>query len=371
MQVSGGVNGTFTIDLEHTKVPMTVASFIGLATGQRAWIDYTTGAVRKDPFYNGVTFHRVIAGFMNQTGSRKGDGTDGPGYAFKDEFDASLRHDGAYVVSMANSGKHTNGSQFFITAAATSWLNDKHSVFGRVIAGQTVIDAINATPTGAGDVPVTPIVIQSISVYGASLAGFNLSPPSLPNVVDARPILTKSGSAFLLGYEARPYSGYSGYRGADLGAWSLFKSSYAGGIAPSASEDVTALATGSRQFFRMARIDYGATSARFIPSSLAGRTFTFTSNFPYPIVVTFDATGTGGTWELTGAGSGTLNTVIYYPPGRYLVEIYLRFNSTTAFGFDIQMRPALDYTTANGGAFTGPTNISGYNPMTGTFTTAP
>ncbi len=376
VQVSGGVNGTFTIDLEYVKTPMTVANFIGLATGQRPWIDYATGAIRKDPFYNGVTFHRVIetpTPFMSQTGSRKGDGTDGPGYSFKDEFDPTLRHDGAYVVSMANSGKHTNGSQFFITAAATAWLNDKHTVFGRVIAGQAILDAINATPTGAGDVPVTPIVIQSINVYGASLAGFNVLTGALPTAVDARPVLTKSGTTFTLGYDARTYSGYTRHRGNDLTTWTPFNTALPashGGIAPSGTEDVTTFATGSRHFFRMARIDYGTTAARFIPASLGGRTFTFLNIFNVQVIFTFDAAGSGGTWNFPTSGSGTIDTVNYVPD-RYTMQMYVRINSAANYGIDIQFLLTSDYTSANGGTFTGQTSYPGAGNVSGTFTTSP
>jgi peptidyl-prolyl cis-trans isomerase A (cyclophilin A) len=370
--VAGGVNGTFTIDLEYTKAPTTVASFIGLATGARPWIDQATGAIRSTPFYTGVTFHRVIAGFMSQTGSRNGLGTDGPGYAFRDEFEPTLRHDGAYVVSMANSGKHTNGSQIFITASAQGQLNDKHSVFGRVIAGQAICDAINTTPTGAGDVPVTPVTIQSIAVHGAGLAGFNLSPATLPTVRDAAPILSRSGATYLLAYDARTYSAYTGYRGSDLTAWSLFKSSYSPGVAPSGVDNVTALATGARHFFRLARIDYAGSANLFVPASIAGRTYTFTSNFPYPIVLAIDAAGTGGTWTMPGLanGSGAL-LLVSHTPGAYTAAIRAVFNSLAVFGGNVDFRPTLDYTNANGGTFTGTTNFGSYPNLSGTFTTTP
>lgn len=380
--VGGAVSGTFTIDLEYAKVPMTVASFVGLATGQRPWIDYASGAVRTTPFYNGVTFHRVIAGFMSQTGSRNGLGTDGPGYSFRDEFDPTLRHDGAYVVSMANSGKHTNGSQLFITASAQPLLNDRHSVFGRVIAGQAVLDAINTTPTGAGDVPVTPITIQSISVYGASLAGFDLFPASLPTIRDANPILTRSGTTYTLGYDASTYSGYTGYRGGDLSAWVLWASSYFGGTPPVPTTDVTTLATGARHFFRLARTDYSTTAARFVPANLASRTFTFTSNLPWVVVVTLDATGVGGGWTLQGTGSGPLLSTTY-TPGRltptspssprypFYMSMRLLFDSADLLGNNFDFRPSLDYATATSGTFTGTSNYPGYSTVTGTFTTTP
>ncbi|MBN1853109.1 MAG: peptidylprolyl isomerase [Pirellulales bacterium] len=125
--------GTIRLQLHEDKVPKTVANFVKLA---------------RDGFYDGLKFHRVIADFMIQAGCPKGDGTGGPGYSFADEFHPSLKHDGPGVLSMANSGPNSNGSQFFITHVATPWLDGKHSVFGQVLDnGQTVVDAITQGDT--------------------------------------------------------------------------------------------------------------------------------------------------------------------------------------------------------------------------------
>lgn len=175
--------GDFTIELNDADTPRTVANFIGLAEGTRPWVDSVTGAVRTGtPFYDGITFHRVIAGFMSQAGSRKGDGTDGPGYTFRDELSPGLTHSGPYVVSMANSGPNTNGSQFFITAAATPHLDGKHTVFGLVTEGREVVDAINVAPTNgdSGD----RVVIESIRIrrIGATAEAFDEHAHGLPTV---------------------------------------------------------------------------------------------------------------------------------------------------------------------------------------------
>ena len=137
--------GNILLALEFEKTPLTVANFVGLAEGTKKFND--SKGRTKGRYYDGLTFHRVIADFMIQTGCPEGTGRGGPGYRFADEFDATLKHDGPGVLSMANAGPNTNGSQFFITHVATPHLDGKHSVFGRVIEGQDVVDAIQQGDT--------------------------------------------------------------------------------------------------------------------------------------------------------------------------------------------------------------------------------
>ena len=158
--------GTFTIRLFDQEAPNTVANFVGLAEGTKEWTDPSTGKRRKDPYYDGVIFHRVISGFMIQGGDRLGQGTGGPGYQFGDEFHPELQFDRPYLLAMANAGPGTNGSQFFITVGATPWLNFKHTIFGEVAdqPSRDVVDAIAKAPTGPGDRPAEDVTIERVEV---------------------------------------------------------------------------------------------------------------------------------------------------------------------------------------------------------------
>jgi peptidyl-prolyl cis-trans isomerase A (cyclophilin A) len=153
--------GNFTVRLFEKDAPKTVANFIGLVEGTKEWTDPRTSEKVKKPYYNGLTFHRVIAGFMIQGGDPLGTGTGGPGYKFADEFSPKLRHSKAGILSMANAGPNTNGGQFFITLGPTAHLDNKHSVFGEVSEGMDVVEKIgNTKTTKPGDKPVKPITMS-------------------------------------------------------------------------------------------------------------------------------------------------------------------------------------------------------------------
>jgi peptidyl-prolyl cis-trans isomerase A (cyclophilin A) len=157
--------GDITLNLFANHAPATVANFTGLATGTK---DYDAGDGRTGPFYDGLTFHRVIAGFMIQGGCPLGTGTGGPGYTFADEPHPELTFDKPYLLAMANAGPATNGSQFFITVGPAAWLNFKHTIFGEVAdqPSRDVVDAIATTRIKSGDRPVDPVVIESVSIIG-------------------------------------------------------------------------------------------------------------------------------------------------------------------------------------------------------------
>jgi peptidyl-prolyl cis-trans isomerase A (cyclophilin A) len=156
--------GDVTVDLYPDLVPLTVGNFVGLATGELAWRDPETGEVRDDPLYADVPFHRVIDDFMIQGGDPTGTGRGGPGYTFDDEFHPDLTHDSAGVLSMANRGPDTNGSQFFVTLDAQPHLDGRHAVFGNVVDGMDVVEAIGTVATDENDRPLDPVLLESVAV---------------------------------------------------------------------------------------------------------------------------------------------------------------------------------------------------------------
>ena len=157
--------GSFTAKLFDDLAPKTVENFVGLAEGTKTWTDPRTNKkVTNQPYYDGVIFHRVIEGFMIQSGDPLGQGIGGPGYNFADEFTPKLRHNKPGILSMANRGPNTNGGQFFITLGPTPHLDNRHSVFGEVVEGMDIVRKIGSTRTGAQDRPVKDVVIQSVKI---------------------------------------------------------------------------------------------------------------------------------------------------------------------------------------------------------------
>ncbi|MBE3134705.1 MAG: peptidylprolyl isomerase [Acidobacteria bacterium] len=154
--------GNFSLKLFERQAPKTVANFMGLAEGT---IEPITGKSGKSkPYYDGLTFHRIMDGFMIQGGDPTGTGTGGPGYRFADEIDPKLRFTKAGILAMANVGPNTNGSQFFITLAPTDWLNGKHTIFGEIIEGMDVVSKIGKVKTGQNNKPLTPVIMKKVTI---------------------------------------------------------------------------------------------------------------------------------------------------------------------------------------------------------------
>jgi len=156
--------GTIVCRLFEKDAPNTVKNFVELAEGTREWTHPVGNKKSTSKLYDGTIFHRVIPDFMIQGGCPEGSGRGGPGYKFADEFHPELKHAKPGMLSMANAGPNTNGSQFFITVAATPWLDSKHTVFGEVVEGYDVVEKISSVPRGSGDRPKKDVQIRSVKI---------------------------------------------------------------------------------------------------------------------------------------------------------------------------------------------------------------
>jgi peptidyl-prolyl cis-trans isomerase A (cyclophilin A) len=159
--------GAIRVRLFPDTAPKTVENFVGLATGSRSWQDPKTGAEQQRPLYDGTIFHRVIPDFMIQGGDPLGTGTGGPGYSFEDEVSGPRRFDRPGYLAMANAGPNTNGSQFFITQVPTPWLDGKHTIFGEVVDGMEVVDAIAGSERDARDRPLQELRVERVVIEAA------------------------------------------------------------------------------------------------------------------------------------------------------------------------------------------------------------
>jgi peptidyl-prolyl cis-trans isomerase A (cyclophilin A) len=159
--------GPIRVRLFPDTAPKTVENFVGLATGDRSWVDPRSGAEQRQPLYDGTVFHRVIPDFMIQGGDPLGTGTGGPGYQFEDEVGGPRRFDRPGYLAMANAGPNTNGSQFFITQVPTPWLDGKHTIFGEVVEGMEVVEAIASSRRDARDRPLEDLRLDRVVIEQA------------------------------------------------------------------------------------------------------------------------------------------------------------------------------------------------------------
>lgn len=312
-------HGDFTVQLDYEAAPMTVANFVGLAEGSRPWVDPNSGRIKQNvPFYDGLIFHRVISGFMNQGGCPLGTGTGGPGYRFRDEINNGLLHL-PYVISMANSGANTNGSQFFITVSQRSNLDGIHTVFGAVVDGQDTIDAINTVDTDENEKPLDPVVIESVTIrrVGAEAEAFSLDQPLLPSVSGIRGTISLNEEDSITNIyfnitEDRPSpTRLTFFESSDLVEWTGIDgliNVYAHGLQWEDLEIVLGPKNGSKRFYNAVRVDYD----ELLPTSeseLANSTLVFNWG-DQSLTFNFDETGLEGEGEYFNEGSVTEFTIV-------------------------------------------------------------
>lgn len=343
--VSHGGNplGTFRVDLDYVNAPRTCANFIGLATGQKSWIDTTTGQlVTGKKYYDGLKFHRLIHNFMIQGGDPLGNGSGGPGYVFQDEFHSTLKHSGRYKISMANSGMNSNGSQFFILLEQASHLDDRHSVFGEVISGTSIIDGftddtefavqpVNPSEpansvTNPNTSPVLPIVMESVVISGPSLSGFDITNPvlELPTLRGLQTAVSYSpaSSQYTMSWNRKGGAEYFVSRSSNLMDWGfpnrvdwgfVFNGDTRGypvilSASPEAAWGVSFEGiTEDRLFTRIVEVDYGLISRAPENVIANGSTVTINIAASESVMMTFDGAG-GGMWSHSGGSSGSLTT---------------------------------------------------------------
>lgn len=366
--------GSYTCRLEYATAPKATANFIGLATGQRAWLDLPSGVVKTVPFYNGTTMHRVVADFMNQGGSPNGQGTDGPAYSFVDEFSPSLRHDGFGVLSMANSGPDSNGSQYFITVGPTPWLDDVHTVFGRLYGGSNVVYAINRVATDGNDKPLTNVMVQSVVIrrVGTAAAAFDINAQGLPLVNHLHVQIAAFDGSPNVKFTNQINCNARIYRSTNLLSWRGINFGYETGVSQVGGLVPSMLLP--REFFRGVQVQYPP--ALFTPRYVYGRTLTLNfSGGNGTFVLGFSGSGgeTYGTYTSTIGASGQ---IIFYSwtqdpyRGRLLPLVMENF------GYIMELH--LDYDSASAGTFKGtgfvelfyPSPIGSF-PVSGTFTSSP
>lgn len=397
VEVSHGASslGVFRIQLHHELAPRTVANFIGLATGKRAWIDPETGQLQVNrPYYDGLSFHRLDHDFIIQGGDPLGTGGGGPGYVFQDEFHPSLSHV-EYAVSMANSGALTNGSQFFINLSEPTFLDNKHSVFGLIINdssypnSRSLIDGFKDSttfPTSA-EIPNTPVIIESISLSGPDLASFDINDPSLGlPVVTSLPMKiahVPGAGSFSLKWETTRKFDYPLYYGTDLENWSLAGKLFSMDNNPNYEINIDGIAAETKGFYLSTQVDYSAL-VDAPQNVLAGGTIIDFSVNGGTLKVVFDGAGKG-TWRFihadgtTADDSGLIDSssqtnridsyAIVPTNGVFINQTggsYSRFISLreiTVFldgeaGPDLlsAIQPVLSFHNASGGWFDGPVN---------------
>lgn len=331
--------------LDYTNAPRTVANFVGLAAGQRAWLDLPSGKAKTNAFYDGLNFHRVVSGFVIQAGSPNGTGGDGPGYAFPDEFSPALVFTNFGVMAMANSGTNSNGSQFFITVAPFTSGNNTYSIFGKLVSGSNVVYAISQVATDANQKPLTNVVMQQVQIrrVGTAAQAFDVNAHGLPVVTNLPLTISNAGSQVSLTFSNRLFADNQLYSGTNITS----RSANALGI--EVSSPVTNrtfwIKDAPTRFFSLAQVQYA--SSTFAPKSVVGKTivvnFTQTGE-TFTNVVTSTTAGTYGYKQGTNApASGSIQYLWQQQPYRGVFEVF--YSSP----LDFQVNFQLNFTNSTGG----------------------
>jgi peptidyl-prolyl cis-trans isomerase A (cyclophilin A) len=285
--------GSFTCKLEYAIAPKAVANFIGLAKGQRSWLDLPSGRAKTNAFYNGLIFHRVVPGFVIQAGSPNQQGTDGPGYVFPDEISPSLRFTNSGVLAMANSGTNSNGSQFFLTLANASFLNDGYTAFGELIGGTNVMLAIGQVATDANSKPLTNVVIQNIGIrtVGTAAQAFDSNLQNLPIVTNLNLKIANSATQVGLSFSNRLNVENKLYASSDLHNWGSESLGFE--VSVPFTNTFYRPKNGSSTFYEAAQIQYP--SSTFTPRTVYNRKLTIFFNVGIlgNLTNNFDNSGSG------------------------------------------------------------------------------
>jgi peptidyl-prolyl cis-trans isomerase A (cyclophilin A) len=350
--------GSFTCQLSYSNAPKAVANFIGLATGQRTWLDVTTGEVRTNAFYDGLIFHRVISNFVIQAGSPNGLGTDGPGYAVVDEFNSLLNFNSPWILAMANSGPDSDGSQFFVTVAPFTSGNNVYTVFGRVTSGINVVAAIDHVKTDSKDKPLTNVYIQQVTIrrVGAAALAFDIDAQGVPIVTNLSVELTSTSTNVSLVFSNRVNSDSRWYSSTNLQAWT--ENQVGIDLTPPATTTVPVAIDVPDKFFRMAQVQYPASTRA--PKTLAGRTLVTTFSSGQTNTIVFNNTG-GGTYNLPGTGTGTVTSYTWSQ------EPYRGLLWPIGYSGLYEMGLQLNFSSNTNGVFTGTYYSAPSSPVSGTF----
>jgi cyclophilin family peptidyl-prolyl cis-trans isomerase len=358
--------GSFTCRLDHVVAPKAVASFIGLATGEQAWLDLPTGLARTNPFFHGLTFHRVIPGFVIQGGSPNGVGTDGPGYTFVDEFDLSARHNSFGTLSMANSGPDSNGSQFFLTVASTPGLDDKHTVFGKLTGGSNVVYAISQVARDANDKPLTNVVIQQVNIrrVGAAAQAFNLHAQGLASVTNVPLAIGRAGSDISLTFSNQLAADNRIHGSSNLVQWTGTKLGIE--VANPLVNTLLTVPSSPQRFYRMAQVQYPG--PLFVPKTMHNRNLTLQFAASFGILqIAFNSSG-GGIYSQNGGPLGTLSYA-------WIQDAYRGRLRPISFSGIMPMDLHLDFDSPTNGTFKGTAYLSypsiPSGTVSGTFAASP